>query len=111
MRTRSGVLYTIPYSVEINDIPVMVLQGHRSDELYRRAMDQFECLYAEGEESARIMAVAVHPYLHGVPHRIKYYKEIFERLREKPGVLFWTGERIIDWYKSVRGNQPGAGPD
>lgn len=103
LRTRSGTLYTIPYSVEINDVAVMALQAHRSDELYRRAMDQFECLYAEGAQSARVMAVAVHPYLHGVPHRIKYFRRIFETLRDRPGVLFWTGERIIDWYKEARG--------
>jgi allantoinase len=45
------------------------------------------------------MAIAVHPYVSGVPHRIKYFEAIYEYMRHNPGVLFWTGEQILDWYK------------
>ena len=31
---------------------------------------QFDVLYREGAESGRVMAIALHPYLTGVPHRI-----------------------------------------
>jgi allantoinase len=37
--------------------------------LYKRALDAFECLYAESAERAKVMAIAFHPYLSGVPHR------------------------------------------
>ena len=103
LKTTAGTLYTIPYTVELNDIPMMMIQHHRASELFDRAMDQFERLYAEGEDSARVMAIAVHPYITGVPHRIKYYEKIFETLAGKPGVLFWTGEQILDWYKGATG--------
>ena len=45
-----------------------------------------------------IMTIAVHPYIHGVPHRIKYFRKIFKELSEKPGVVFMTGAEILDWY-------------
>jgi hypothetical protein len=45
------------------------------------------------------MGIAVHPFLSGVPHRIKYFEEAMAYLK-KPGVLFWTGEQILDWYLS-----------
>jgi hypothetical protein len=48
------------------------------------------------------MAIAVHPYITGVPHRIKYLENVFRRLRKQKGVLFWTGERILDWYLKAR---------
>ena len=32
--------------------------------------DQFDVLYREGAKSGRVMAIALHPYLIGVPHRI-----------------------------------------
>ena len=105
LKTTAGTLYTIPYTVELNDIPMMMIQQHRASELFDRAMDQFECLYAEGADSAGFMAVSVHPYITGVPHRIKYYEKIFETLADKPGVLFWTGEQILDWYKGATGRQ------
>jgi hypothetical protein len=44
------------------------------------------------------MAISVHPYIMGVPHRVKYFRKIFEKIRKKKDVLFWTGEQILDWY-------------
>jgi hypothetical protein len=38
----------------------------------------------------------------GVPHRLKYYRMILEKIRAKGDVLFWTGAQIADWYLSQR---------
>lgn len=103
IETVHGPLYSIPYTVELNDIPMMMIQHHRAAELYERAMDEFETLYAEGADTAKIMAIAVHPYISGVPHRIKYFERILANLTRREGVLFWTGEQILDWYKAEVG--------
>ena len=34
---------------------------------------------------------------------VKYLRRVFEVIRKKPDVLFWTGAQIADWYL-------GAGP-
>jgi allantoinase len=98
IRTGAGPLVTLPYTVELNDIPMMIIQHHESDYLARRAIDQFDRLYAEGEQRAKILALAIHPYISGQPHRIKYLQAIYEHARRYDGVLFWTGEEILDWY-------------
>ena len=100
LHVKQGSLFSVPYTVEINDIPIFILQHHPAEELFRRAKDQFDTLYAEGKTSARIMAIAVHPYISGVPHRIKYFDQIFRYLKRQKGVLFWTGEEILDWFKA-----------
>ncbi|RPI44735.1 MAG: polysaccharide deacetylase [Betaproteobacteria bacterium] len=99
IRTAKGPLVAMPYTVELNDIAMMPVQHHRSAEFVTRCLDQFERLYEEGRERAKIMAIAVHPYISGVPHRIKYFEQVLEALRERPGVVFWTGERILRWYE------------
>jgi len=65
-------------------------------------MDYFERLYAESKSRAKIMSIAVHPYISGTPYRIKYFEQVLAGLKKKPGVVFWTGEQIMDWYESTR---------
>jgi len=102
IRTRGGELVTLPYTLELNDIAMMVVQHHAAGEFVTRAMDYFERVYQEGKERAKIMAIAVHPYISGVPHRIKYFESVLRRLRKQKGVLFWNGEQILDWYLKAR---------
>ena len=101
LKTRSGkTIMNIPYTQECNDVAMMLIQHHTAREYYDRAIDQFEQLYADSVDSARVMAIVIHPYIMGVPHRLKWFRKIFEQLSAKKDVVFWTGEQINDWYKS-----------
>jgi peptidoglycan/xylan/chitin deacetylase (PgdA/CDA1 family) len=100
--TAAGPLVTLPYTVELNDIAMMIVQHHESDYLLKRAIDSFDRLYAEGEHRAKIMAVAIHPYISGQPHRIKYLEAIYDYASRFAGVLHWNGEQIYDWYVKAR---------
>jgi peptidoglycan/xylan/chitin deacetylase (PgdA/CDA1 family) len=98
IETAHGPIVSVPYTVEMNDISMMALQHHPSEEWLRRGMDHFDRLYADGEKSARVMAISVHPYITGVPHRIAYLEKLYEYIRQRPGARLWTGEQILDWY-------------
>ena len=102
LKTRAGNIVNIPYTQEINDVAMMLIQHHKASEYSNRALDQFETLYENSLIQPRVMAIVCHPYIVGVPHRIKYFRRIFETIRQKPGVLFWTGEQILDWYQSLK---------
>jgi peptidoglycan/xylan/chitin deacetylase (PgdA/CDA1 family) len=102
IRTKHGTVVSVPYTVEMNDIAMMALQNHPSEEWLRRGIDQFDRLYAEGEKTARVMAISVHPYITGAPHRIRYLEKLYEYILQRPGVALWTGEQILDWYKKAR---------
>lgn len=102
IKTRSATLVTLPYTLELNDIAMMVVQHHPGAEFVTRCMDYFERVYREGKDRAKVMAIAVHPYISGVPHRIKYFETVLRRLRKQKGVLFWTGAQILDWYLKAR---------
>ncbi len=101
LTVKSGRLIAVPYTVELNDIPIYLVQHHRSPEIYERSIDAFDTLYEEGAGSARFMGIAVHPYISGAAHRIKYIDKIFQYIKEHEGVLFMTGEEILDWYNDV----------
>ena len=100
IRTAKGPLYTLPYTVELNDIPMMIVQHHHADVFLKRAIDQFDRLYAEGALRAKILCVAIHPYISGVPHRIKYLEAFLAYAKRHKGVAFWNGETILDWWRA-----------
>jgi len=99
LKVKKGSLVSLPYTVELNDIPVHLIFHEPSSGLYDRARSAFDTLYAEGKERAKIMSISTHPYVTGVAHRIGYYEKIFEYIKEHDGVLFMRGFEILDWYK------------
>jgi allantoinase len=98
IRTANGPLVTLPYTVELNDIPMMLVQHHESDHLHRRAVESFERLYSESAHRAKFMAIAIHPYISGQPFRIGPLERIYEHISKFDGVLHWNGEQMLDWY-------------
>ena len=97
--TPHGVITTIPYTVEMNDITVYALQQHESDVFLKRGIDHFDRLYCEGADNARIMALSIHPYITGVPHRIRYLEELLDYIIGHEGVALMTASDIGDWYR------------
>jgi len=98
LQTTHKPVVALPYNFEIHDIVMMALQHHPSDVWHQRAMDQFNWLYEEAAERPKIMALACHPYLSGVPHRIGHVQRTFEDMLSRSGVVAWNGEQILDWY-------------
>jgi peptidoglycan/xylan/chitin deacetylase (PgdA/CDA1 family) len=102
IQTANGPLVTLPYTVELNDIPMMLVQHHESEYFTRRGIDTFDRLYREGKERAKIMAIAIHPYISGQPHRIDHLERVYDYVGRRAGVLHWNGREILDWYLAAR---------
>ena len=100
--TAYGPLVTLPYTVELNDIPAMVLQHHESGYWQQRCTDSFDRLYAEGATRPRVMAIAIHPYISGQPHRIKYLEAVYDYINRHEGVVHWNGPQMLEWYQGER---------
>ena len=96
LRVRSGRLIAMPYSVEIND--VSALATAEADVFFEYAKRQFDCLYREGEHSARVMCVSLHPPLIGQPQRIRYFEHWLEYVTSFSDVWHATGAEIAQYY-------------
>ena len=101
IRTANGPLVTLPYTAELNDIPVMVVQHHEASYWVRKCCDAFDRLYQEGATRPRVMAIAVHPYISGQPFRIKYLEQVYDHIGQFADVLHWNGAEIYRWYNSI----------
>ena len=111
LKTRTKPIVNIPYTQECNDVAMMLIQHHKATEYHDRAMDQFEQLYHDSANSARVMALVVHPYIMGAPHRAKHFRRILEKISRLPDVVFWTGEQIHDWYLEPAARRPESGTE
>ena len=97
-------LYSIPYSIELNDMPLFNNPSISIDDFKRRICDSFDVLYAEGATNGRVMGIALHPFLIGAAHRIKYLDEALQYIAGHDKVWFATGDEIIKAYQAQEAN-------
>ncbi len=96
----------MPYSVEINDIPVQMIQHHPAKEFAARAIATAQRLLQESRSpgplgGAKVMSFALHPYITGVPHRIGMLEAMLDQLVAMEGVAWMQGDEIAAWYRST----------
>ena len=99
LKVKSGNrMIKLPYPIEINDVVMTSVQVHKSDEIFTRGKLQFDRLYQEADENVKIMAISVHPYLTGVPHRISFFEQLLDYILKHQDVEIMTGRDIYNWY-------------
>jgi allantoinase len=91
-------LVSVPYSYEINDKPAFEAQHRTPEEFAAMIRRQFDVLYREGSASGRVMAICLHPYIIGVPHRIDALRSALDYVCSHQGVWLATGAEITDHY-------------
>lgn len=92
-------LVSVPYSYAVND-----KQALEADKLTTAAFQdmicrQFDTLYREGEHTGRVMHIAVHPYLIGLPYRIGALDGALDYICRHEGVWLATGSEIARHYR------------
>lgn len=97
LAVESGRLVSVPYSIELNDVPVF-LHHYDTDTFVTMVTEQFDTLYDEGAESGRVMCLAIHPYLMGAPHRVDALHRMFDHMMNREGVWQTTAADIADHF-------------
>jgi allantoinase len=103
LQTASGPILQVPYTLETNDIVVHAVQRLPSGAFAERCLAQFEQLHRDGASNARVMAISLHPYLTGVPHRFGFFERMLDELVGREAVAWMTGEEIAAWYRRDAG--------
>lgn len=95
-------LISIPYSHDINDKPAFEKHNRTAAEFQDMICRQFDVLYREGEESGRVMAICLHPYLTGRPYRIDALDAALAHICRHQGVWLATGSEIARHYAAAQ---------
>lgn len=91
-------LLSVPYASEVNDIPICFIHHQTGAALRDAIIDQFDQLYAEGEETGRVMGVGLHPFIAGQPFRAKYVAEALAHIASHDRVWRATSDDVASWY-------------
>lgn len=94
-------LVSLPYSYEINDKPAFEDHHRTPEEFGAMIRRQFDVLYREGASSGRVMAIALHPYIIGVPYRIEALRSALDYICGHNDIWLATGEEIVIHFLSV----------
>lgn len=98
IKVRSGRLISIPYGFELND-SVLHRRPQEAEDFERIGRDMFHQLWRDSERwGGLVMSIALHPYMMGAPHRVKYLDRLLTYLKSRDGVWWATGAEIADCY-------------
>lgn len=94
-------MISVPYSLEVNDIAMVMNQTLTGPDYERIVLDQFEVLLADSSRDGRVMALPLHPYVTGQPHLFKYLKRVLREICSAKEVWKCTSDDIAAHYRST----------
>ncbi len=99
MNTKYGPIICMPYTLEINDSPMYAIQHQNSNDYFKRVKDTLTTFEKEIDKNPRILTIATHPHLIGVPHRVGAFEKILDELLYRNDTIFMTGKTISEWFR------------
>ena len=99
--TGVGDLLAVPYPQETNDLPMFLRLQLSDEEGYQQYVDTFDVLYEESETASKVMTISLHPYIIGVPHRIKVLDRVLSHIASHDEVWFAQAHEVDAWYRTA----------
>jgi peptidoglycan/xylan/chitin deacetylase (PgdA/CDA1 family) len=100
LKTRTGRLISMPYSLEVNDViayGALAMAPWRYADVLKRHFDQ---LLKEGERSGVVMCIPLHAYLVSQPHRFRAFETALAHIGAHVGdVWLATASEIARYYR------------
>ncbi len=104
MHVGDQTIVGLPYGAGLSDKQHFELRLGNPDDFETMVKRAFDQLYAESSDSGRVVALSLHPYIIGVPHRIGALDRSLQYIMNHDGVWATTGRRITEWF--VRSQPP-----
>ena len=98
-------MVALPYTLELNDVPTYAIQQSSSDEFLKRLEATLSIYEREAENQARILTLALHPHIIGVPHIAYYFEKALDILVNRDDTVFVTSSEMGDWFIEADGTQ------
>ena len=96
-RTKSGDLTALPLSLELDDAFIIANNLHSEWEYAEQIQDATDYLLAEAAETGggRLLALSIHPWVLGQPHRIGAFEAVLRHIEAQAGVWSASASEIV----------------
>ena len=103
MRTRSGPLLSVPYSLELNDSPVIVFRHEAVANFEKMMIDQFDEMLLQSRKWSLVYSLVIHPFIIGQPFRLRALRRALAHIVESRDDLWITtpGSVAMHFEKAV----------
>jgi allantoinase len=99
-------MHVMPYTVDINDLGLIDRQGTPASQFGAYIVDAFDTLYREGADQARVLPIALHPFLTGAAHRAPHLAKALDYIKGHDRVWWARAGDILDAYKTAMASAP-----
>ncbi|GAB4061787.1 allantoinase PuuE [Uliginosibacterium sediminicola] len=83
----------VPYTLDVNDMRFSLPQGYsQGEDFFTYLRDSFDVLYAEGEESPKMLSIGMHCRLLGRPGRLRALQKFLDYIERHDRV--WVCRRV-----------------
>jgi len=89
-RTRSGLILSVPYPQEINDIPAIVARRAGAAEFADMIIDNFDEMLDQATQQPLVCGIALHPYIVGQPFRLRHLRRALAHIAHKADRIWLT---------------------
>jgi allantoinase len=94
MRAEQGGLLSVPYSFELNDLPLFLRNGCDGQAFARMMTDACDQLAADAAVAVRVLPICIHPFVIGQPTRFKPFAQALAALAARDDVWLTTTDAI-----------------
>lgn len=102
MRTRSGPLLSVPYSIELNDSPSMVFRQESAMSFERMMFDQFDEMLLQSRKFPLVYTIVLHPFVIGMPFRLRALRRALSHITEhRSDIWVATPGRVAEYFAQV----------
>lgn len=99
MRTRSGPLLSVPYSIELNDSPSMVFRQESAMSFERMMIDQFDEMLLQSQKYPLVYSIVLHPFVIGMPFRLRALRRALAHIMEhREDIWLATPGRVAEHF-------------
>jgi peptidoglycan/xylan/chitin deacetylase (PgdA/CDA1 family) len=103
MEVNGKSIVSMPYGAGVSDLQAFQQMNASPADFEQMIRDAFDVLYRESEESGRVVAISLHPFIVGLPYRISALERGLEYICRHDDVWLATGEEVSDSFRTQIG--------